>query len=114
MSGLATGNGFPNVVVTGVAMTTALATDAEETWKRLLDGQSGIRKLEDSFVEEFDLPVRIPADIPTRALMEALFKDKKFEAGAIRFVLTAALGSAFVANRVTEEDIRMAIDDVRT
>ena len=29
------------------------------TWKRLLDGQSGIRKLEDSFVEEYDLPVRI-------------------------------------------------------
>ena len=59
MTGLATGNGFPNVVVTGVAMTTALATDAEGTWKRLLDGQSGIRKLEDPFVEEYDLPVRI-------------------------------------------------------
>ena len=59
MSGLATGKGFPNVVVTGVAMTTALATDAEETWKRLLDGQSGIRKLEDPFVEQYDLPVRI-------------------------------------------------------
>lgn len=40
-------------------MTTALATDAESTWKALLDGQSGIRKLEDPFVEEFDLPVRI-------------------------------------------------------
>ena len=59
MSGLATGNGFPNVVVTGVAMTTALATDAEGTWKKLLEGQSGIRLLGDSFVEEYDLPVRI-------------------------------------------------------
>jgi beta-ketoacyl ACP synthase len=59
MAGLATGNGFPNVVVTGVAMTTALATDAETTWKRLLDGQSGIRKLEDPFIEQYDLPVRI-------------------------------------------------------
>jgi beta-ketoacyl ACP synthase len=59
MAGLATGNGFPNVVVTGVAMTTALATDAEGTWKALLDGQSGIRKLEDPFVEQYDLPVRI-------------------------------------------------------
>ncbi|MGB7866831.1 MAG: 3-oxoacyl-ACP synthase KasB [Mycobacterium sp.] len=58
-SKLATGNGFPNVVVTGIAMTTALATDAETTWKLLLDGQSGIRTLEDPFVEEFDLPVRI-------------------------------------------------------
>ena len=56
---LSTGDGFPNVVVTGFAMTTALATDAESTWKALLDGQSGIRKLEDPFVEEFDLPVRI-------------------------------------------------------
>jgi beta-ketoacyl ACP synthase len=58
-SSLATGNGFPNIVVTGVAMTTALATDVETTWKLLLDGQSGIRKLDDPFVEEYDLPVRI-------------------------------------------------------
>ncbi|MGY4708893.1 3-oxoacyl-ACP synthase KasB [Mycolicibacterium sp. CBM1] len=56
---LSTGSGFPNVVVTGIAMTTALAVDAENTWKNLLDGQSGIRKLEDPFVEEYDLPVRI-------------------------------------------------------
>jgi beta-ketoacyl ACP synthase len=40
-------------------MTTALATDAESTWQKLLDGHSGIRKLEDPFVEEYDLPVRI-------------------------------------------------------
>jgi beta-ketoacyl ACP synthase len=58
-SRLATGNGFPDIVVTGIAMTTALASDAEATWKLLLDGQSGIRKLEDPFVEEYDLPVRI-------------------------------------------------------
>jgi beta-ketoacyl ACP synthase len=59
MTGLATGSGLPNVVVTGIAMTTALATDADTTWKKLLDGHSGIRKLEDPFVEEYDLPVRI-------------------------------------------------------
>ncbi|MFY1621365.1 beta-ketoacyl synthase N-terminal-like domain-containing protein, partial [Micromonospora sp. WMMD736] len=56
---LSTGNGLPEVVVTGVAMSTALATNAEETWKKLLDGQSGIRRLEDDFVELYDLPVRI-------------------------------------------------------
>ncbi|HEU4362531.1 MAG TPA: KasA/KasB family beta-ketoacyl-ACP synthase [Mycobacterium sp.] len=59
MARLATGNGFPDVVVTGVAMTTALATDVDTTWKMLLDGQSGIRKLDDPFVEEYQLPVRI-------------------------------------------------------
>ena len=59
MAPLATGNGLPNVVVTGIAMTTALATNAEDTWKKLLDGQSGIRTLTDPFIEEYDLPVRI-------------------------------------------------------
>ncbi|OBG30758.1 beta-ketoacyl-[acyl-carrier-protein] synthase II [Mycobacterium alsense] len=59
MTELVTGKTLPNVVVTGMAMTTALATDAETTWKLLLDGQSGIRTLDDSFVEHYDLPVRI-------------------------------------------------------
>jgi beta-ketoacyl ACP synthase len=59
MTGLATGNGFPTVVVTGIAMTTSVATDAESTWTALLDGRSGIRKLQDPFVEHYNLPVRI-------------------------------------------------------
>jgi beta-ketoacyl ACP synthase len=59
MAELSTGNGLPDVVVTGIAMTTALATDADNTWKKLLDKQSGIRRLDDPFVEEFGLPVRI-------------------------------------------------------
>jgi beta-ketoacyl ACP synthase len=59
MSELVTGKALPNVVVTGIAMTTALATDAETTWKLLLDSQSGIRTLDDPYVDEYDLPVRI-------------------------------------------------------
>jgi beta-ketoacyl ACP synthase len=59
MAEFSTGNGLPDVVVTDVAMTTALATGVDDTWKKLLDGQTGIRRLEDEFVEQFDLPVRI-------------------------------------------------------
>jgi beta-ketoacyl ACP synthase len=59
MASPTTGNGLPDVVVTGIAMTTSLATDAEATWKSLLDGQSGIRRLDDPFVEQFKLPVQI-------------------------------------------------------
>ncbi|CAJ1496686.1 3-oxoacyl-ACP synthase KasB [[Mycobacterium] kokjensenii] len=78
MSTLATGNGFPNVVVTGFAMTTALAGDAESTWKGLLDGQSGIRTLTDSFVEEYDLPVRIGGHLvePPEAFDEGLTRQE--------------------------------------
>ncbi|MDG4666340.1 3-oxoacyl-ACP synthase KasB [Mycobacterium sp. 236(2023)] len=59
MASPTTGNGLPDVVVTGIAMTTSLATDAEATWQSLLDGQSGIRLLGDDFVEHFQLPVKI-------------------------------------------------------
>lgn len=59
MASMRTGAGFPNVVVTAVTSTTSIATDAEETWRRLLDGHSGIRPLDNPFVTEFELPVRI-------------------------------------------------------
>ena len=50
---------FPNVVITGFAMTNALACDAEDTWAALLDGRSGIRALSGDLVEKLDLPVTI-------------------------------------------------------
>jgi beta-ketoacyl ACP synthase len=51
--------GFPNVVVTAVTATTSIAPDIESTWKGLLAGESGIRVLEDDFVEKWDLQVKI-------------------------------------------------------
>jgi 3-oxoacyl-[acyl-carrier-protein] synthase II/beta-ketoacyl ACP synthase len=60
---LSTGNGFPDVVVTALASTTALAADAEATWQQLLEGQSGIRPLTEPFLDEFDAPVRIGGEL---------------------------------------------------
>ena len=48
-----------NAVVTGYVATTALADDADTTWDRLMDGQSGIGPLLSDFVARYDLPVRI-------------------------------------------------------
>jgi beta-ketoacyl ACP synthase len=59
MAVLKTGDGLPNVVVTAITSTNAIATDAEDTWRLLLDGKSGIRLLDKPFVSEFDLPVHI-------------------------------------------------------
>ena len=61
----------------------------------------------------FELPIRLREDVSTEALMDTLRKDKKFEGGAIRFVLTSRLGSAFVSDKVTAEDIRAAIEEIR-
>ncbi len=66
--------GFPNVVVTAVTATTALAPDIESTWKGLLAGESGIRILEDDFVEKWDLAVKIGGHLaePLDPLMSRL------------------------------------------
>ena len=56
-------NGFPDVVVTAVESSTSLATSAEDTWRLLVDGQSGIRALEKPFVEQFDSEVRIGGEL---------------------------------------------------
>lgn len=50
---------LPDVVITGVAMTTSLAAQAEDTWTALLDGRSGIRPLEADNLDGLELPSRI-------------------------------------------------------
>jgi len=52
-----------DVVVTGIAMSTAVASDAEQTWKALLDGQSGVRLLGEALPADVDLPTRMGAGI---------------------------------------------------
>jgi beta-ketoacyl ACP synthase len=60
--------------VTAVTATTALAPDIESTWKGLLAGESGIRILEDDFVEKWDLAVKIGGHLaePLDPLMSRL------------------------------------------
>ena len=55
------------------------------------------------------LPTTIPSDLPTDSILAALSRDKKFDAGAIRFVLTSNLGTAFVSDKVTLDDVTEAI-----
>ena len=50
------------VVVTGLGMVTPLACGVEETWQRLLAGQSGARRIEKFEVE--DLAAKIACQIP--------------------------------------------------
>ncbi|MFA5122040.1 beta-ketoacyl-ACP synthase II [Zavarzinia sp.] len=50
------------VVVTGLGLVTPLASGVEETWARLLAGQSGIRTI--TAFETSDLPTKISANVP--------------------------------------------------
>lgn len=61
----------------------------------------------------FRLPLTLPATITTDTVMEKLARDKKFSAGAIRFVVLDAPGTARVTDSITAVDLREAIDHLR-
>lgn len=64
-------------------------------------------------LRKLSLPVVLPDEIPTAAVMERVFADKKFHRGQIRFVLTAEFGSAFVSEKITRTDLESAAESLR-
>ena len=63
-------------------------------------------------LQRFDLPTRLPKNFPREKIFKALRFDKKFEAGKIRFVVTPKIGTAYLSNEVTLDDIREAISEL--
>jgi 3-dehydroquinate synthase len=59
------------------------------------------------------LPTQIPEGLSEQEILAALARDKKFDKGAIRFVLTKELGTAFVSDQVTLEDVTGALGKLR-
>jgi 3-oxoacyl-[acyl-carrier-protein] synthase II len=60
-----------DIVVTGLGATTPLGGDVASTWDAMLAGRSGVSTLEADWVDRFDLPVRIAAQLvqePTEVL----------------------------------------------
>lgn len=54
---------YPDVVITGVALTSGVAPNAEDTWTALRDGQTGVRPLGEALRGDIDLPTRIGAGL---------------------------------------------------
>lgn len=79
--------------------------------------QAGLPEAEMAAVVEklraFHLPVTL-TDLDGSEILAAMATDKKFENGAIRFVLTPKLGEAFVANDVSRESIAAAVHYLQT
>jgi len=66
-----------------------------------------------ALLDQYHLPVRLPEGVAADAILSALKADKKFEEGAIRFVLCPRLGEAFVSKEVTPADIAEAVAALR-
>jgi 3-dehydroquinate synthase len=64
-------------------------------------------------LEKFKLPLLLDPAIPTERILHKMGRDKKFEAGKIRFVLMRGPGDAYLSEEVTAADLAEAIDHLR-
>ena len=66
-------------------------------------------------LRHFRLPSRLPEDLATTTILESMARDKKFAAGAIRFVVTPRLGEARLSatGEVTWDDLRAEVERLR-
>ncbi len=62
---------------------------------------------------ELALPVDLKLAPPTERILDAMRSDKKFESGAVRFVLCPKLGEAIVSDQVGTEDICATLEELR-
>ncbi len=64
----------------------------------------------------YGLPITLEPEITTEAVLTSLRRDKKFEAGAVRFVLTSSIGEARLSapDEIGTADIRRAVEGLRT
>lgn len=64
-------------------------------------------------LEKFELPLVLDPAITTERVLHKMGRDKKFEAGKIRFVLLRAAGDAYLGDEVTAADLEEAIGHLR-
>ena len=65
-------------------------------------------------IKHYDLPTRLPKALPRSEILERVFADKKFVDGKIRFVVTSKLGSAFLADNITIQDLESGLQAIET
>ncbi len=61
----------------------------------------------------WDLPTILPDDVSDEDILAAMERDKKFDAGQIRFVLIRSLGDAFVSDAINRDDLARTLIGLR-
>ncbi|HEX9075218.1 MAG TPA: 3-dehydroquinate synthase, partial [Anaerolineae bacterium] len=59
------------------------------------------------------LPTRIPIEMSTDALLDAMLSDKKWIDGRLRFILPRRLGDVLIVDDVARAQVAQVIEDLR-
>ena len=63
-------------------------------------------------IRQFDLPTKLPSELSRRRILKAIFADKKFVEGKIRFVVTPRLGTAALVDNLTVKDLEFGLEAI--
>ncbi|ASF10555.1 3-oxoacyl-[acyl-carrier-protein] synthase II [Nocardia brasiliensis NBRC 14402] len=103
--------GFRSVVVTAVEVSSALGADAESTWKGLLAGESGVRKLDDPEVESGRLPIDIGAKfkVDPTAELDRVKKRRMSYVQQVAYVMGKRIWETLGAPEVDQDRLGVSI-----
>ncbi|MEY2699212.1 MAG: hypothetical protein RL720_1168 [Actinomycetota bacterium] len=98
------------IVVTGIGTTSPLAGNAPETWAALLAGKSGARKLEQEWVEKWEIPITFAAQaaVPAEDILERV-ETKRLDPSS-QFALIAGREAWADAGSPEVDPGRLAVD----
>lgn len=91
----------------GACVALGIITASYISWKRDLIDEMTFYEIRDMFVG-FDLPITYDG-LDVEDILAATKKDKKMDGGKIRFILLKKLGSAYIDDTVTDDEIREAL-----
>ena len=98
------------IVVTGIGATSPLGGTAPESWNALLAGESGVRSLEQDWVEKYQLPVTFAAEAKVRPeeVLERV-ESKRLDPSS-QFALIAAREAWADAGSPDTDPLRVGVD----
>ncbi|WP_026293722.1 3-dehydroquinate synthase [Saccharibacillus kuerlensis] len=76
-------------------------------------GVAGLYAETVSMLKALELPVTLPEDIDSEALMTAMQRDKKFREGKMVFIVPLGIGSVEIANDVDADTVRTIIERLK-
>ncbi len=71
-----------------------------------------LQKRIEVILKSVNLPTRIPSNLKPDALLQSMQRDKKKQAGQLRFILIGGIGHPFVSDGVSDEEILDTISAV--
>lgn len=98
------------IVVTGIGATSPLGGNARDSWEALLRGESGVRALEQDWVQEHDLPVTFAGQVKVPAVdVLDRIEAKRLDPSA-QLALIAAREAWADAGEITDAPERILVD----